>query len=243
MKITFFKICLLLCILNLAGCSKDKTDKEDIKKYDHSSLGKYSGVLVGSTGYINIDLMETGGKVTITIDNTNYDLSSTVPISPGTKITGYTMQNGQVKIVLNINADGSVPQVEVIIPGHNITAIIYKITSTEAVVNYLGTYKLTPDVTKPDDWASWNFNLTTKGTQATAILGHGCVQHGTAECPSDDDTNTAYGVITRTGEDFIIVFNEDAESATYNFKKTATGYKHTENFLGGEILVELKRVP
>ncbi|MGJ7030020.1 hypothetical protein [Niabella hirudinis] len=233
---------LLFVLAGMAGCSKnsDSKDNNNPAKYDKSSLGSYSGVLVGSSGYITIDLKPAGASATIVFDDITYQLSSSVAIPAGTNVSGYTLQKDGVKIVMNVNADGSVPQVAVTIPGHDVTAVIFKVTSAVAVENYTGTFSGT-DAASPEYNNSGTLNFTISGNNVTLLSK--CIS---GNC-DDHTTVTMTGKVTRSGENFVINFN-DCNSGnticTLSFIKNAAGYKAVVPIDAGvQLAVTVKKVP
>lgn len=239
---TIKTLLLLLAILGFAGCSKEDGKKEDNNpaKYDKSNLGSYSGVLVGSTGYITIELKPTGASATIVFDGVTYQLSSSVPIPAGTKVTGYTLQKDGVKIVLDVNADGSEPQVAVTIPGHNVSTVVFKVTSTADVENYVGTVTGT-DAQSPQYNNSGIFNFSVKGNEVVMMIK--CVS---GNCDGDYSTQIEKARITRSGDSFSIHIDDcdpNDTICTLPFTKTATGYRYVEVLGPGlQVVWEVKKV-
>lgn len=238
-----FKILFLfIAIVFFTQCEKDKPNNTDDKaKYDNSILGNYSGVLVGSTGHINIELKETGGTATIVFDGITTQLSSSVAIQPGAKITGYTMQKDAIKIVLDINADGTVPQVAVTIPGHDVTAVVFKVTSTVMVENYIGTFA-NSDSQSPQYNNSGTFNFSIKGNDVLML----------SKCQQGDCGGSAFekitGKLVRNSNGFTINIdncNPNENICTLAFTKTASGsYKYIESFGAGvQSVIEVRKVP
>lgn len=232
---------LLLGFVCLAGCSKDDPKKEDNSpaNYDKSSLGSYSGVLIGSTGYITIELKPAGASATIVFDDVTYLLTATVPIQPGTKVTGYTLQKDGVKIVMDVNADGSVPQVAVTIPGHDVTAVVFKVTSTNLVEKYTGSFSNTNSGT-PQYNNSGTLNFVISGNSVTLLSK--CI---TGDC-DDHTVATMTGKIIRNGDAFTINFDNcnNAETiCSLPFTKTAAGYRAVVVIAAGvQLAVEVKKV-
>ncbi|GAB3420042.1 hypothetical protein [Niabella aquatica] len=232
---TIKQLLLLLAIISIAGCSKEDNSSA---RYDKNSLGSYSGVLVGSSGYITIELKSTGATVTIVFDDATYQLSSAIALQPGTKVTGYTLQKDGVKVVMDVNADGSVPQVAVTIPGHDVTAVVFKVTSSVAVENYIGTFSNT-DSELPQYNNSGILNFTIHGNDVIML----------SKCKTGDCGGTAYikmtGKVVRNTNGFTINFdncNPNDTVCTLAFTKTATGYRYVEVIApGGQFVVEVKK--
>lgn len=221
------------------GCKKNEDTNNQAIQYDNNNLGSYKGVLVGSSGYITIDLKPTGATATIVFDNITYQLSSTVAIPAGAKVTGYTLQKDAVKVVMDVNADGSIPQIAVTIPGHDVTAIIYKVTSFVAVESYTGTYRNT-DSQSPQYNNAGVLSFAVSGDNVTLLS-----KCSSGDC-DDNETDKMTGKIVRSGSNFTINFDNCAPTETIcslPFTKTATGYQAVVVIEEGiKLTVDLKKV-
>jgi hypothetical protein len=157
-KIMFMALFASLFIFN--SCKKDKDDDNDyactactstpdaLAANDASSAGVYKGVLLGSTGTVNIVLFNgnTNVTATVTFDNKTANLTTTdlSGWSPGQPINNAMFTgtiNGQtVTAYFSVEANGQNPQVTVTIPGHTIIVKAYKEFSDALVKSYEGSY-------------------------------------------------------------------------------------------------------
>lgn len=109
------------CVFAFAACKKDKDNSPNnnsevlTEANNNKAFGKYSGILIGSSGYYSIELRASGSKATVVFD--------------GKAITNYTLQKDDVKITFSVSADGKSPGVKISIPGHTVYATVNKETT------------------------------------------------------------------------------------------------------------------
>lgn len=130
------------------SCSTCITTPEAQAANDAASKGIYKGVVVGSSGTIKFDIMnsDTTIKAYMDIDGTSVTLTASVRWVAGVSyVSAFTgMMNGQpVSITFSVDADGGNPTVTASnIPGHPAAQLtISKETSTSLVKCFEGTYK------------------------------------------------------------------------------------------------------
>lgn len=200
-----FKFAILLVFASLSifmiGCKKDattytcttcKTTPDALAANDNSSKGIYKGIVIGSSGTIMFDVMNSGSTITATlvIDGVTTTLTSNVVWSGNSAYVGNftgTMNGSPVSIKLSLNIDGSNPMITSSdIPGHpNATFDIIKETSQNLVECFEGTY----ETDKPE---SGVFNLLLSRT--AKIFG------GRSRKTGSTETNGFSGIITATNE-------------------------------------------
>ncbi len=161
---------ILLCFtafLLSTGCKKDDNKKTDPYKCtscvatpeakasnDASSKGVYKGVVIGSTGTIKFDVLNSGTtiKAHLTIDGTLVELTSAIEWNGNSSYLAPfkgTLNGQQVTITFSVGSNGSEPSiVSSNIPGHpNAEFVLVKETSSALIECYEGTYH----TTKPQD--------------------------------------------------------------------------------------------
>lgn len=110
---------------------------------DNKSGGIYKGAIVGSAGNFTIVLQDAVNKIYVTMDGTNYTLTTQTTITSGNAIVGvvFTGTTG-IQMTISVNADGNNPSVDALtIPGHpGALAILLKETSTTPVMVFQGRY-------------------------------------------------------------------------------------------------------
>ncbi|GEM_PF-3420431 len=122
------KLCLILTgfvlvTLFFSSCKKDDSDDDS----DNTAIGRYGGVMVGSSGYFIINLVVGNtGTATVYFDGAVYHLTTVVQIEEYTSYDDllFSTADGQVVMYFTVAEDGSHPTVEFEIPGHNITATV-----------------------------------------------------------------------------------------------------------------------
>jgi hypothetical protein len=158
--------CLTVFFLS-PGCKKDDTRKSDPYKCtscvatpeaksanDASSKGVYKGIVIGSTGTIKFDVLNSGStiKAYLTLDGTAIELTSSVEWNGA---SGYiapfkgTLNGQQVTISFSVSANGSAPSVvSSNIPGHsNAEFVLVKEYSAALIECFEGSYH----TTRPED--------------------------------------------------------------------------------------------
>lgn len=129
-------------------CTTCAQASEAKPQHDLKSSGVYKGVLAGSTGTLAFYLHNSGTEIKsfITFNNKKIDLTTTAlsswtggkPIDTA-KFTG-KLEGKDVEVVFSVSANGRDGVAKVIIPGHVVTATIYKETSTTLLKNFEGDY-------------------------------------------------------------------------------------------------------
>jgi hypothetical protein len=152
-KLLFF----FVLFIGLASCQKDEdtTTSKNVENTpsalaanNNSSAGVYKGVLVGSSGYFKLSVKNGTEEVTCSFmfDGKEATLTSTsfANWTPGQAISNAvfsgTWDGKAVSLTFSCDANGANPQVSVTVPGHTVSATIYKETSTTLVKCYEGTY-------------------------------------------------------------------------------------------------------
>lgn len=134
----------VLSMALITSCKKSVADKpaDDtdvlIEANNHKALGKYSGILIGSSGYYFVELRTTGSKATIRFDGATYVLDGQGNIEDGKAVTNYEFQKGDVKLTFTVTADGKSPSVKIEIPGHRVYATINKDTTIYNTDSFVG---------------------------------------------------------------------------------------------------------
>lgn len=148
------KIILALLLASFAFSCSDNSDDSTSNNlsntptanatYDNNNYGIYKGVFVGSTGYVLININNSGTiSATLTIDNSTYTFTTTESVTLGQAISGLTFTNGSMSFDFNVSSSGSSPYVtNITISGHpSATIEIIKERSEHLVRCYTGTFK------------------------------------------------------------------------------------------------------
>lgn len=107
---------------------------------DGRNIGKYVGIMVGSSGYFEINFSETNPSATVHFDGQTHQLSTPVEVVSGNDYFDllFSSTDSDVSLRFSVNGDGSDPQIEFSIPGHQVfTTINY--AESEAIELYEGT--------------------------------------------------------------------------------------------------------
>lgn len=135
-------------------CNTCATTPTALAENNSSSKGIYKGIIIGSSGTIEFNIMNGGTAISanMVIDGASVTLTSSVSWNPGrpyvAPFTG-TINGAQASVTFSVNADGSEPLITTSsIPGHpNATLLIVKESSTALIECFEGTYH----TTKPED--------------------------------------------------------------------------------------------
>jgi hypothetical protein len=152
---------IFIMILSMTACKKDKTETaytcttcsttpQALAANDGSSKGIYKGVIIGSTGTISFNILNSGTTITaiMVIDGVTVNLTSAVTWVAGqayvADFTG-TLNGSAVSIRFSVGLSGGTPTVTTSsIPGHpSASFTIIKETSTNLVEAFEGTYHTT----------------------------------------------------------------------------------------------------
>ncbi|GEM_PF-6227799 len=192
------KILFLLFIVSLiiTACGDDTTSDEQLNE----EIGTYSGVLVGSSGYFNLDLKEKGSSITIVFDGTTTELTTDKVLEKGKKID-LIFTNGTISASFSVDANGDNTSLNVTIPNHNVVATISKGSKDNPVILYTGEYyeQISKDngATYRRTGKSETSNLSVQGDKFTLLSTP-------VNCDCDDDGK----VFTEKG---IIVSKDDKQ--------------------------------
>lgn len=165
-KVSVYLFLFLIYVIALPSCKKSADKGDDYKcttcatsptalaANDNSSKGIYKGVVIGSTGTIEFNIMNNGTTLTATmvLDGQTINLTSNVTWTAGTPVvapfTG-TLNGASVSITFAVGSSGQEPSVtSADIPGHpNASFLIAKETSTALIKCFEGTYH----TTSPED--------------------------------------------------------------------------------------------
>jgi len=129
------------------SCKKDKEGPSGVNSdvlteaNDNKALGKYSGILLGSSGYYTIEVRTNGSTATVVFDSKTYKFEGQGSIADGSAVSNYVFQKDGVKITFSVGADGKSPTVKIEIPGHNVRATVNKETTKYETQSYIGKMK------------------------------------------------------------------------------------------------------
>ena len=111
-------------------------------KYDNSAFGLYRGVVVGSSGWIEINIFNDGSSVSskVSIDGKTETQTSNYTFEEGKAISNANFTSETVRFEFSVNADGKNPLVnKITIDGHDyVITSVKKETSTTPSQVYEG---------------------------------------------------------------------------------------------------------
>jgi hypothetical protein len=177
-------------------------------QYDRSALGLYRGVIVGSSGWIEINILNDAVSASskVNIDGKTEIQTSSYAFVDGQAVSRAAFTGETVNFEFSVDADGQNPAVNVItIAGHdNVVASVRKETSSTPSQAYEGT------VTDPQN-GSGVFNIVRAGSTFAGI-GKGQHVSGTVDAngnltgsgswtqPAGDDDATIRVTLTVNGK-------------------------------------------
>ena len=160
MKKIIFISCLFCMATLFSNCKKDETPDDKYKcatckttpdalaVNDGSSKGVYKGVVIGSSGTIEINILNGGTTITavLVIDGTTINLTSTTTWVAGQQYTAPftgTFNGSTVTVEFSVDASGEEPEIIASnIPGHpNASFVVVKESSKNLVESFEGTFR------------------------------------------------------------------------------------------------------
>ena len=165
---------LSLILLGLSACQKEEESslKKNIENTpsayaanNNSSAGVYKGVMVGSSGFFKICILNGNTDITCDFffDNKEAMLTTTdlANWTPGQAINNAVFSgtwNGKaVSLTFSCGANGANPHITVSVPNHTVNVTAYKETSNILVKCYEGTYSISRQ--SGNVQGTWNFIL------------------------------------------------------------------------------------
>jgi hypothetical protein len=240
MKTYFLRTLAVVTVISVlfTGCKKDEDDDNNntytctactqspaaLAANDASSAGVYKGALLGSSGTINIVLLNGGATNTalVSFDGgtatlTTQDLNNWTAGQAITNalFTGQTNTGDSVSAYFSVDANGQNPVVNVLIPGHTVVVDVYKELSTSLVKAFEGTY--TGD-------NSGGFNVILQGNNYIILSDNGqltenTLVNGRIEFTSSSGT-VVDGVFTDADNANGTWTESDGDNGTWEFKRT-----------------------
>ncbi len=205
-------------------CTTCTSTPEGVAANDNSSKGIYKGVVIGSTGTIEFNIMNNGTTLTATmvIDGQTANLTSNITWAAGQPViapfTG-TLNGASVTITFSVGSTGVEPTViSSNIPGHpNATFLIAKETSTVLIKCFEGKYH----TTRPED-GTFNVILSEQ-LHAFAVVSS---ENGSNSSDYAEGTLTSDGKIKDDSGNVIGTLSGDEMSGSF---KDSNGYTITFN--------------
>ncbi len=224
-KILFISI-ILFFAGNFTGCKKNdkpsnpdykcptcKTTPDALSANDGSSKGVYKGILIGSTGTIQFNILNGSSTITaiMVLDGVTANLTSAITWVAGVSyvapFTG-TLNGSAISISFKVDANGGNPLVTAVnIPGHSSAQFnLSKETSAALIECFEGTY----ETTKPE---SGTFNLII--SRSLGKMGGSSRKDGGTSNGDFNGTITSDGKLMQDGTQYIGTLNGDAISGSF----------------------------
>lgn len=226
MKKNLFICTILLSMVICAGCKKnEKSSSPDYKcttckntpdalvANDANSKGVYKGILIGSTGTIQFNILNGSNAINaiMVLDGVTVNLTSAITWVAGVSyvapFTG-TFNGSAISVSFKVDANGGNPIVTAVnIPGHAFAQFnLAKETSTALLECFEGTYS----TTKPE---TGTFNLII--SRSLGKMGGSSRKDGSTSNGDFDGTITADGKLMQDGTDYIGTVNGDIISGSF----------------------------
>ena len=194
-------------------CTTCKATPDAVAANDATSKGVYKGVVIGSTGTIMFDVLNSGNTIsaTLVIDGVTAVLTSNISWNAGESyvapFTG-TLNGSPVTITFEVDQTGTNPIVTSSnIPGHPAAQFeLAKETSTSLIESFEGTYS----TTKPE---KGTFNLLLSRT----LLRFGGIDRKDGDPGIDhfNGTITSDGKLMESGDTYIGTLKGDAINGSF----------------------------
>lgn len=226
MKKIFIISSILFFIVIFTGCKKNdkpadpdykcttcKTTPDALAANDGSSKGVYKGILIGSTGTIQFNILNGSSTITaiMVLDGVTVNLTSAITWVAGVSyvapFTG-TLNGSAITVSFKVDANGGNPLVTAVnIPGHPSAQFnLSKETSSALLECFEGTYS----TTKPE---TGTFNLII--SRSLGKMGGSSRKDGGTSNGDFDGTITADGKLMQDGTDYIGTLNGDAITGSF----------------------------
>ncbi len=126
---------MVVSVFFACGKKKDCCGAEELV-----NTGKYVGVMVGSSGYYELDFVPGNPKAIVHFDGEVYTLPCHITIEPATDYHDILFGDASsVHLRFSIDMDGKKPVISFFIPGHSIQATIDKTNDKNRIELYEGT--------------------------------------------------------------------------------------------------------
>jgi hypothetical protein len=199
--------------VNNYKCASCKTTPDAIVANDGSSKGVYKGIVIGSTGTIQFNIMNGGSTISaiMVLDGTTINLTASVAWTAGVSyvspFTG-TLNGSPVTIQFQVDANGGNPvAIATNIPGHSTAQLnIAKETSNALLECFEGTY----ESTRPE---SGTFNLML--SRSLGKMGGSSRKNGATTNGDFNGTVTSDGKLMIDGTNYIGTINGDSIDGTF----------------------------
>ena len=226
MKKILFISSIILSAAIFTGCKKDdkpadpdykcatcKATPDALAANDGNSKGVYKGIIIGSTGTIQFNILNGSSTITaiMVLDGVTVNLTSAITWVAGVSyvapFTG-TLNGSAITVSFKVDANGGNPIVTAInIPGHASAQFnLVKETSTALLECFEGTYSST----KPE---TGTFNLII--SRSLGKMGGSSRKDGSTSNGDFDGTITADGKLMQDGTDYIGTVNGDIISGSF----------------------------
>lgn len=201
-------------------CATCKTTPDALAANDGNSKGVYKGIIIGSTGTIQFNIMNGGSSISaiMILDGTTVNLTASVAwvtgVSYVSPFTG-TLNGSPVTIQFKVDANGSNPvAIATNIPGHSTAQLnIAKETSNALLECFEGTY----ESSRPE---SGTFNLMVSRPQGK--MGGSSRKNGSTSNGDFDGTITSDGKLMIDGTNYIGTINGDSIDGTFKDDEART---------------------
>lgn len=218
-SILFFTVIFTSCKKNESPATPDykcatcKTTPDALVANDGSSKGVYKGILIGSTGTIQFNILNGSSTITaiMVLDGVTVNLTSAISWTAGVAyvapFTG-TLNGAAISISFKVDANGGNPVVTSSnIPGHGTAQFnLSKETSSALIECFEGTY----ETTKPE---SGTFNLII--SRSLGKMGGSSRKSGGTSNGDFNGTITSDGKLMQNGTDYIGTVNGDIISGSF----------------------------
>jgi hypothetical protein len=189
MKSNSFFIILFGLVLFIS-CSKDKDLERDdrpksdvfIPEYDNKAFGVYRGLIYDPSGYYMVELKPTGSMITLVystavtgLEQNKLILTSNTKLLPNNNVKNLVFENEEygIKVVFNVDANGSNPAINIKFGDNGIISTIIKEVTTHPSYFLTGSWDLKKDGIQIDGSDNVIFTFSeTEGGQAFFFKSH-----------------------------------------------------------------------
>lgn len=152
----FLPFLIVLTISSCESLSDDPGDGEPYYPDKTQTIGKFGGVLLGSSGYYVITLKPLNSEALLYFDGEEYTLTTSTEIKPEKVVESMIMSDGVRSITISVDEMHINPEITILIPGHDITFTLDNMLGENSVALYLGSSTSSYD----GSYINFDYNLS-----------------------------------------------------------------------------------
>ncbi|SFU01568.1 hypothetical protein SAMN04489724_3305 [Algoriphagus locisalis] len=152
----FVYISLILTISSCDSLGDGPGDDEPYYPDKTQTLGKFGGVVLGSSGFYIITLKPLNSEALFHFDGEDYTLTTTTEIKPEQAVEAMVLSDGTRSITISVDEMRTNAQITILVPGHDVIYTLDNMLAENAVSLYLGSSTSSFE----DSFINYDYNLS-----------------------------------------------------------------------------------